>query len=419
MTSVSNRQDSAAANGNSTRTAPGPPMTPPETPGAAPKSAPGGKLSRRAEITAYTTAFFSVSLMPMTLVIVPLWALELGASATLIGIAAGARSLLPFLFSIHGGALLDRLGVRRVMVFCAAASCGLALLYPVVPLIGALIAFQVIAGFLQTMGWIGAQTQIGQLTGGQATYMGRFTFVSTIANFFTPPLAGLAWDLAGAWGAFGAISAWAGLLWISAAAMPVPAGATIQSGPLRWRDLLPTLTDYRKAIRLAAAPAVGFVVLCSFLMNATISMRFAFLPVYLSAAGYEGAAIGLFIGAAFLIGAPVALAAGPATRALRPQRLLLGLIVLAAIGIGATPAFTGIAGLMFLTALFGIAAGLGRSIGLRTTANRFSSLMIPILMGLLVDILGLAAGFMLTAGLVIGGVLLAGNLARRAAAPQV
>ena len=45
---------------------------------------------------------------------------------------------------------------------------------------------------------IGAkQTQISQLTRGSAKYMGRFTSVSTFSNFFTPPLAGLVWDLAG------------------------------------------------------------------------------------------------------------------------------------------------------------------------------------------------------------------------------
>lgn len=409
-------------------------MKRPDSSAAAPPPGAGDKLSRRAEITAYTTAFFSVSLMPMTLVIVPLWALQLGASATLIGIAAGARSLLPSLFSIHGGALLDRLGVRRVMVFCAGASCLLALLYPAVPLIAALILFQVIAGFLQTLGWIGAQTQIGQLTGGQATYMGRFTFISTIANFFTPPLAGVAWDLGGAWGAFGAISLWAGLLWISAAAMPVPRAAVIQKGPLRAADLLPRPADYREAIRMAAAPAVGFVVLGSFLMNSVISMRFSFLPVYLTKVGFEGTTVGLFIGAAFLIGAPAALLTGRLERLMAPQWLLLMLIVLGAVAIGATPAFTGIAGLALLTALFGLAAGLGmafvltllprvvpttelgKSIGLRTTANRFSSLMMPVLMGGLIDLFGLGAGFVAAAALAVGGALLASGLARRVVA---
>jgi len=408
-------------------------MTVPEKPVAARHLASGDRLPRRAEITAYTTAFFSSSLMPMTLVILPLWALQLGASATVIGIAAGARSLLPFLFSIHGGALLDRLGVRRVMVFCAAASCGLALLYPAVPLIGALILFQIVAGFLQTLGWIGAQTQIGQLTGGQATYMGRFTFISIIANFFTPPLAGIAWDLAGAWGAFGAISLWAGMLWVSSAAMPVPDGAAVQKGPLQLRDLLPKLDDYRAAFRLAASPAVGFVVLCSFLMNSNISMRFTFLPVYLTEVGFEGATIGLFVGAAFLFGAPAALFTGRLERLMAPPWMLLILIAVAAVAIGATPAFTGIAGLAFLTCLFGLAAGLalalvmtllsrtvptdglGKSIGLRTTANRFSSLVIPILMGGLIDLLGLGIGFVVTAALVIGSVLLASRLAGRAA----
>ena len=56
----------------------------------------------------------------MVSLVVPLWAIQhLAATPIWVGIAVGARSFLPLLFSIHGGALMDRLGTRRVMAACA------------------------------------------------------------------------------------------------------------------------------------------------------------------------------------------------------------------------------------------------------------------------------------------------------------
>ena len=88
------------------------------------------KLLASAEWTAYSTAFANIGILPMIRLIVPLWCLiSLGISATMIGIAAGARSFLAVIFSIHSGALLDRLGVRRVMIFCAVVSVALSILF--------------------------------------------------------------------------------------------------------------------------------------------------------------------------------------------------------------------------------------------------------------------------------------------------
>ena len=79
------------------------------------------QLTFKAEFTSYSTAFISIGILPMIQLIVPLWCLvSLGMNATMIGIAAGARSLLAAIFSIHSGAVLDRLGVRRVMIWCTA-----------------------------------------------------------------------------------------------------------------------------------------------------------------------------------------------------------------------------------------------------------------------------------------------------------
>ena len=372
-----------------------------------------------AEFTAYSTAFASVGLLPMIHVVGPLWALHIGASPFLIGVAVGARALLPFIFAIHGGALLARLGVRRVMTFCALLSAALTVLYPVFPFIGALILLQAITGLLHPMGWIGAQPQISQLTRGSAKYMGRFTSVSTFSNFFTPVLAGLAWDLAGPWGAFSLLAFWNLLLWLSVSFMPVPATVTLSKARFRLRELLPSIADYRAALRLAVVPAIGFVVACSFMLNSLLSMRFGFLPVYMESIGFDGTIIGLMVGFAFLIGGITALPTARIRRRFASHWVILIVVGFTAFGLGIVPLFQDIAGLRFATIVFGAGAGLGMafaisllstvvsteqlglSIGLRITANRFSSFTIPIFAGAVIDAFGLAAGFYATA-IIIG-----------------
>lgn len=376
-------------------------------------------LSPLAEFTAYSTAFASVGLLPMIHVVGPLWALHIGASPFLIGVAVGARALLPFIFAIHGGALLDRLGVRRVMKFCALLSAALTVLYPVFPFISALILLQAITGFLHTMGWIGAQTQISQLTRGSAKYMGRFTSVSTFSNFFTPVLAGLAWDLAGPWGAFSLLAFWNLLLWLSVSFMPVPATVALSKVRFRLHELIPSIADYRAALRLAVVPAIGFVVACSFMLNSLLSMRFGFLPVYMESIGFDGTIIGLMVGFAFLIGGITALPTARIRRRFASHWVILIVVGFTAFGLGIVPLFQDIAGLSFATIVFGAGAGLGMafaisllstvvsteqlglSIGLRITANRFGSFTIPIFAGAVIDAFGLAAGFYATA-IIIG-----------------
>ena len=358
-------------------------------------------------------------------VVGPLWALHIGAGPFLIGIAVGIRSLLPVIFAIHGGALLDRLGVRRVMTFCALLSAALTVLYPVFPFIAALIILQAITGFLHTMGWIGAQTQISQLTRGNPKYMGRFTSVSTFSNFFTPVLAGVAWDLAGPWGAFSLLAFWNLLLWLSVSFMPVPATVMLSKEPFRLRELIPSLADYRAALRLAIVPAIGFVIACSFMFNSLLSMRFGFLPVYMESVGFDGTIIGLMVGFAFLVGGFTALPTASIRRLFPPHWVILVVVGFTALGLGIVPLFHDIIGLSFATLVFGAGAGLGMafvisllstvvsteqlglSIGLRITANRFSSFTIPIFAGAVIDVFGLAAGFYATAAAVGAGLLCA------------
>ena len=61
-------------------------------------------------------------------------------------------------------------------------------------------------------------------------------------------------------------------------------------------------------------PSIAIVVAVSFLMNGTLSIRFAFYVVYLEGIDMPGTLIGFLVGLSSLVGAFAALGTGPATR---------------------------------------------------------------------------------------------------------
>jgi MFS family permease len=78
----------------------------------------------------YGVGFAGNGVAMMLKVVVPLWAIELHFSPSQIGVAIGLSSLMPFLFSIHGGVLMDRLGTRRVTIAYGLITVLLSPLYP-------------------------------------------------------------------------------------------------------------------------------------------------------------------------------------------------------------------------------------------------------------------------------------------------
>jgi MFS family permease len=77
------------------------------------------RVSQRVSWAAWSIGFFCDSYSELFNIVVPLWALYLGYSPFEIGLLVGARSVLSFLLAIHGGALVDRFGTKRVRSACA------------------------------------------------------------------------------------------------------------------------------------------------------------------------------------------------------------------------------------------------------------------------------------------------------------
>lgn len=375
----------------------------------------------------------------MMTLIVPLWALDIGATAFWIGMAIAARALLAMLFAIQTGAVMDRLGARRVTTAIAVMAGLLVMIYPLVPSVGGILGMQVIVGFLHLACWIGAQALVGQLTRGAPDLMGRFTFLATLGNFLGPFLAGLAWQYLGAWGAFGVVSMWSAALVITLTLVPksLDAGAVAK---MSMRDFIPRWAHYAAGFDLLRIPMIAYVIAISAILAGVYAMRHTFLAVYLESILFSGGEIGFIVGSISLAGAVAGLAVGRISRWISPHWLVLAGTVLATITFCLAPLFTGFWALLAIACATGVCSGTafpmilsvltlgagtekqGLSVGLRSTMNRTASLTVPIVMGAIVGATSLATGFFIMGTIMVGiagimAIVLIKILKRQAATP--
>jgi MFS family permease len=375
----------------------------------------------RLELAVYGAATFSNSLGYMIMVVLPLWVLTLDVSPLMVGVILGARHFLVLIYSIHGGAMMDRLDVRRVMISFGVVGAVLPLLFPLTPWVWALIVLQMLAGYCTATGWMGAQAIIGQAMHGSAVHTGRMSFAVRIGSLIGPPVAGAAWDLGGPWGAFGVLSVWG--MGIVLCCLALPAGAqgagTAPRPRPRLADLVPRPSDYVLAFRMLALPLVAVIMAVSVLRIAGFSIQASFYAVYLEGQGYNGTAIGVLLAVYSLLGGGASLAVGSLTRCMSPLWLMIAVITGSTAAIAVTPLLGNYALLLIASAVNGACYGMsqplvitttsrvvgrgeqGKAVGLRTTANRLAATFMPVVMGAVVQWAGLAASFYIAGGTVI------------------
>jgi len=381
----------------------------------------------------YGTAFFTGNLFPISHVIVPLWAaIELDASLLMVGIIIASRQLLPVTMSIHGGALLDRFGPRRVIMVLGVLGAFSTAMVPFFPFIWATILFQIIIGFCETTNWIGVQSAVGTLMKGNAVYAGRMTASARAGGFFGPVLVGVAYEAGGPIGGFVCFGAWAlcgaiGAMFLprheggakdqvasrSLSANAAPAVATEQERT----DVLPSLSDYREAFRLLLIPAIALVIAATFMRQTGSGMQASFYGIWLKDLGYTANSIGLLIGIGNGVSALAALCIGPLTRRIADYWLLILAVGAAIIGVAATPLFETWVFLALAICVRGAGQGLnlplmmsiasrsvaprlqGRAAALRISFNRFGGMLFPVIMGALAEVIGLEYAFYAIGGI--------------------
>jgi MFS family permease len=357
--------------------------------------------------------------------LIPLYSLSLGMNAGQIGMLVGARSLLAVFLSIHVGALMDRLGTRRVALFFVWAAMALAPVFPLLPWFWPLL-LQVVNGGALQFAWSGSQTLIAQLAKGEAEYLGRFSFFARIGTTVAPMIAGVAWDFGGAWPSYAFDFVWGAALTLAllrAPEAPITVGDGRNPGrPARLRvvDVLPRLPDYVRCFALMAIPAVATTMAIIFLRTATNGVQSSIYVVYLKGIGLTGTSIGTLFAAIEITSGLGSLFAGRAMRLGDPQRTMLSGTVLSILLICATPFLGGIFALLFLAQtsrgwlqgvvqpmMFSVQAKpvgprrQGSVVGLRQTMNRLAAIVIPPLVGGIADHWGADRSFVILGAVLI------------------
>jgi MFS family permease len=384
------------------------------------------KVARRALLPVLAGGLATNIYADFMLIVVPLWALMLGATPAEIGIMIGARSILPCLLSIHGGVMMDRLGTRRMMLVFTAITTILIPLYPLAPWFPMLVILQMLTGLFANLSWVGSQTLIARLGKGDPHYLGLFAFVSRVGSIGGPILIGFTWDTLGVWGGFAACTlTGVGML---AATLAVPAWAehgsraearafteTAMPRPgFSWADMVPRLADYAACISLLTIPAVTLGIAVALLRHTPSTIQSSFYITYLKDIGLSATLIGVLISCAEVTSAFGSLLAASAMRRIPVHWLLIGLTAMTIAMMSLTPLLGGIFAILAAAQVIrGIGHGLlhpaafsviakalpadaqARGVALRTTGNRLGALILPIVMGFVAEAAGVENSFLI------------------------
>lgn len=399
----------------------------------------------------YGTAFFNGTVQSMTSMIVALLVAGLVSTAFpfLIALILASRQILTVTMSIYGGALMDRYGTRRVVIIFGLAGVVAALLYPVLPaafgldptsatplppgwaFVAAIVLLQMISGYTEATSWIGSQSLVALLLKGHPVYAGRMTFVARIGGILGPPAVGGGWDLWGPWGGFGLLGGW--ILCGVFAALFLPdtengtdtAGQGAETGQPPPGRPMPGASDYARTLRLLLIPAVAMVIMLTMMRQTGSGVQSSFYVVWLDKEiGLSGILIGALLSASSAASAIAALCTGQMVRRLTAHWSLILTILISIIGIAITPLLGDIYVLLMIAICArGLGQGLnlplmitilarsvssdlhGRVTAMRISFNRFGGAVVPLIMGALAEVVGIANSFYIVgaAGMVMVG----------------
>lgn len=348
-------------------------------------------------------------------VLLTLYALELGASATVVGVLGGLLFLFPLLLSWPVGALADRRGARGLLLFAAACATASLLLMYFFPGLNVFYAAAALNGLALSFFHVTLQNLVGNLSKPEqrARNFANFSLAGATTSFAGPLLAGVAIDSFGhAWACLitAALSLIVIVLLLVLGRHLPPARPKIKSGDAGTRALLDR--------------GVWIMLLTSGLVQLGYDLFQFYLPIHGHAIGLSASAIGSVLATLAAAAFIVRLFLARLVERYSGKRLLAWVFYTGAIGFALAP-FAGNAWVLGAIAfLFGLGMGIGipltvilmfassaegrsgQTLGLRLTANNLVRMGGPMVFGAIGAALGLAGVFWILAGvMVMGGVV--------------
>jgi MFS family permease len=358
---------------------------------------------------------FGFSSIGAARVALSLYALELGASASAVGVLVGLLYVFPLLISWPVGRYADRVGSRGLLLFGAA--CGaIAMLIPYfVRELAALYVASVLMGMSFTLYNVLLPNIVGLLSEPheRPRNFSNASLVGSITMFAGPLLAGIAIDLAGhalACLYLVALSASAAVLLISWGGM-LPGGSRQPRSGGGVRDVL------RDPPMVRALATSGLVQVGQDLYQ-------FYIPVYGHGLGLPASAIGALLATLAVASFLVRVTLPRLMARFGEERVLVVSFYVSAAGFALVPFFDNIAVLAVVSFTFGLGVGCGQPIttlqifsrsaegrsgemqGLRQSVNNAMRVAGPVVFGFIATALGLAPVFWMSALMMGGGGLL-------------
>ena len=360
--------------------------------------------------------FFNFATSSAARIVLTLYALELGAPPSVVGVIGGLLFLFPLLLSWPIGMLADRVASRGLLLF--ASSCGaVSLVLPYY--VQSLAAFYVAAalnGLALAFYHVTLQNLIGTLSmpEDRPRNFSNFSLTGSVTNFTGPLMAGLSIDHIGHAAACLVIAAPSVvavlLLLIWGRILPPPGNPGAAPGPGALRTLADR--DVRRMLITGGMVQLG-----------TDLFQF-YLPIYGHSVGLSASAIGSVLATLAIASFAVRLFLARLIKQVPAEKLLAWVFCMGAIGFALVPFFTHPAALAAIAFFFGLGMGIGipltvmlmfsrsaegrsgQTLGMRLTANNFVRVTGPIVFGAVGTAFGLPPVFWINAAVMAVGAMM-------------
>jgi MFS transporter, DHA1 family, multidrug resistance protein len=336
----------------------------------------------------------------MTWLVVPLYAYSKGFPAVQLGVLFSVPSIAQLAINLVGGAYVDRVGGKRIMLASSAMLCAGAAIMPFTSEFWAVFGAQLILVLARATFWPANWALAAELPGERGVQAGRLNAITNLGQILGNGSCGFILALAGFSATFGimAVTGLVALLlgfWTPQREEKAPPGQSL-------------FGNYRVLLEM---PVLYYGVLCAYLSALPFSLLMSFYPLLLKDIGYGEEASGVLLALRAVGGIAAGLlmarfvSSGPAS----PWAVISGVLVAAMVGLQPLVThWSGVGAFLFLlgagsslmTVYFQVTMGevvsptmRGSAMALGGLGWGFSHLTTPLVMGLLAERVGIAGGF--------------------------
>jgi MFS family permease len=348
-------------------------------------------------------------------IVLTLYALELGAPASVVGVLGGLFYLFALLLSWPIGALADRAGAFRLLVFAAACNTAALVLPYFVRTIPAFYASAALSGLALAFFHVTLQNTIGLLSTpeNRTRNFSNFSMMGAITNLVGPLFAGFSIDHAGH-----------ALACLHGASLSLVALAAV----LVWGRLLPPgnpeATHGMGALNTLADRQVLRMLATSGLVQLGTDLFQFYIPIYGHSKGLSASAIGAILAAFAAASFVVRVFLARLVREVPSNKLLSWSFYLGVVGFALVPFFSDAIMLSVIAFVFGLGMGVGmpltvimmyertvegragQTLGLRLTFNNLVRVVGPLVFGAVGSAFGLPPVFWINGAMMLAGGLL-------------